>query len=92
MPTIDLKVGMQDFQVNAFSPLGEDVLSSIRGMASGNFSLKGLLQNPEMNGELTLKNAGLQFPYLNVDYNLAKERPLTWMVKALIFRISDLKI
>ena len=29
MPTVDLKVGMQDFQVNAFSPLGEDVLSSI---------------------------------------------------------------
>ena len=25
-----------------------------------------------MSGELTLKNAGLQFPYLNVDYNLAE--------------------
>ena len=72
MPIVDLEVEIQDFQVNAFSPLGEDVLSSIRGMASGNFSLKGLLQNPEMNGELTLKNAGLQFPYLNVDYNLAE--------------------
>ncbi|MBL4605936.1 MAG: translocation/assembly module TamB domain-containing protein, partial [Flavobacteriaceae bacterium] len=68
-PEMDLKVLIKDFQLNAFSPLGEDVLSKIRGTASGDFTLKGRLRNPEMNGQLVLKNAGLQFPYLNVDYD-----------------------
>ena len=68
-PEIDLQVFIKEFQLNAFSPLGEDVLSSIRGSASGDFTLKGFLRNPDMNGSLLLKNAGLKFPYLNVDYD-----------------------
>ena len=68
-PEIDLKVSMEEFQLNAFSPLGEDVLSSVRGTASGDFTLKGFLRNPDMQGSLLLKNAGLKFPYLNVDYD-----------------------
>lgn len=68
-PIIDLNVFMQDFEMNAFGPLGEDVLSSIRGTASGNFTLKGFLRNPDMNGSLVLKDAGMKFPYLNVDYD-----------------------
>jgi hypothetical protein len=68
-PLIDLNVFMRDFKMNAFSPLGEDVLSSIRGTASGDFTLKGYLRNPDMEGSLELKNAGMKFPYLNVDYD-----------------------
>ena len=70
-PEIDLEVLIKEFQLNAFSPLGEDVLSSIRGSASGDFTLKGFLRNPDMNGRLLLKNAGLKFPYLNVDYDFS---------------------
>ncbi|TVZ55268.1 uncharacterized protein DUF490 [Lutibacter sp. Hel_I_33_5] len=68
-PTIDLEVFLEDFSLDAFSPLGQDVLSSLRGKASGNFTLKGFLGNPEMDGFLTLKDAGLKFPYLNADYD-----------------------
>ncbi|QMU63271.1 MAG: translocation/assembly module TamB [Flavobacteriaceae bacterium] len=68
-PTIDLSVFLEDFKLNAFSPLGKDVLSKIRGSASGNFTLKGFLRNPDMNGGLVLKGAGLKFPYLNTDYD-----------------------
>lgn len=68
-PKIELSVFIKEFQLNAFSPLGEDVLSKIRGTASGDFTLKGFLRNPDMEGSLTLKNSGLQFPYLNVDYD-----------------------
>jgi len=68
-PVIDLKVSLDKFQLNAFSPLGQDVLSKIRGEASGSFDVTGFLRNPEMKGELELKNAGLRFPYLNVDYD-----------------------
>ena len=68
-PTLDLNVALDKFLLNSFSPLGKDVLSKIRGEASGKFAVTGFLRNPEMKGELELKEAGLLFPYLNVDYN-----------------------
>lgn len=68
-PNIDFNVFMEEFHLDAFSPLGKDVLSNIRGEASGNFTLKGFLGNPRMNGSLILKDAGLKFPYLNTDYD-----------------------
>tara|TARA_R110001592_G_scaffold17135_3_gene72577 strand:- start:4463 stop:8938 length:4476 start_codon:yes stop_codon:yes gene_type:complete len=68
-PIVDLKVKLDKFQLKAFSPLGQDVLSKLRGEASGNFNVLGFLRNPVMKGELELKDAGLLFPYLNVDYD-----------------------
>lgn len=68
-PIIDLNVYLDKFQLKAFSPLGQDVLSKIRGEASGSFKVTGFLRNPIMKGELELKDAGLLFPYLNVDYD-----------------------
>ncbi|MDG2275296.1 MAG: translocation/assembly module TamB domain-containing protein [Flavobacteriaceae bacterium] len=68
-PKIDVAVYLEEFELDAFSPLGENVLSKIRGIATGDFTLKGFLRNPDMDGELVLENAGLQFPYLNTDYN-----------------------
>ena len=68
-PKIDVSVYLEEFELNAFSPLGEDVLSKIRGDATGNFTLRGFLRNPEMEGKLLLKDAGLQFPYLNIDFD-----------------------
>ena len=85
-PLIDLEVYLEEFGLNAFSPLGQDVLSSIRGAASGNFSLKGLLGNPEMQGTLILKNAGLKFPYLNVDYDFEGESIITLEEQSFIFQ------
>jgi len=68
-PTIDLKVALDKFKLNAFSPLGQDILTKIRGEASGEFDVSGFLRNPAMKGELELHGAGLKFPYLNVDYD-----------------------
>lgn len=68
-PLIDLEVFLEDYHLEAFSPLGQDVISSLRGSVTGDFYLRGFLRNPEMEGVLTLKKAGLKFPYLNVDYD-----------------------
>ncbi len=76
-PLIDLEVYLEEFRLDAFSPLGQNVLSSIRGSASGNLNLKGFLGNPEMDGTLILKDAGLKFPYLNVDYDFEGESLIT---------------
>lgn len=68
-PIIDVIVDFEEFKLDAFSPLGKDVLTDIRGFVYGNVHLTGLLSNPKMDGDLFLDQAGLYFPYINVDYD-----------------------
>ncbi|TXD46678.1 translocation/assembly module TamB [Polaribacter sp. IC073] len=89
-PIIDLSVFLEEFELDAFSPLGQDVLSSLRGTASGEFTLRGFLSNPDMEGSLRLKNAGLKFPYLNVDYDFEGESVITLLQQSFIF--EDFKL
>ena len=84
-PLIDLEVFLEDYQIGAFSPLGKDVISSIRGKASGQFDLKGFLGNPDMEGTLYLNDAGLKFPYLNVDFDFDGESTITLSEQSFIF-------
>ncbi len=69
-PTIDLDVFLKEYEIAAFSPLGEEVLNKLRGKVTGNFTAKGFLSNPDFQGVLNFEDAGLTFPYLNVDFNL----------------------
>lgn len=68
---LDLTANFTDFQLEPFSPLGEDVISNIRGDLSGNVRITGKAENPSINGNLTLNDAGIGIPYLNVDYDFA---------------------
>jgi len=68
-PSLDIKINFDDFKLDAFSPLGEDVFNKIRGYAFGDIRVTGLVENPIMKGVLYLDDAGLYFPYLNVDYD-----------------------
>lgn len=89
-PLIDLNVFLEGFGLDAFSPLGQDVLSSLRGTANGNFTLRGFLRNPDMDGTLSLKGAGLKFPFLNVDYDFEGESIITLQEQS--FFIEDIKL
>ena len=84
-PLIDLEVFLEDYQLEAFSPLGQDVISSLRGSVTGDFNLRGFLRNPDMEGRLTFKNAGLKFPYLNVDYDFDGESVISLSDQSFIF-------
>ena len=93
-PIIDLEVFLEEFKLNAFSPLGKNVLSSLRGSASGNFTLRGFISNPDMDGELRLNNAGLKFPYLNINYDFEGESVITLLEQSFIledFKLRDIK-
>jgi len=68
-PKIDLDVAFKNFEVNGFSDFGGEVLDNLRGRVSGDFTAKGLLMNPDFNGALKLDDAGLTFPYLNIDFD-----------------------
>ena len=68
---LDLTANFKDFDLEPFSPLGEDVISNIRGKLSGTVKVLGKAENPSINGVVTLNEAGIGIPYLNVDYNFA---------------------
>ena len=70
-PIIESKVVFNEFDISAFSPLGGVVMSNIRGFLYGEALLTGPVTNFEMAGELFLDQAGMYFPYINVDYNFA---------------------
>ena len=69
---LDLQLNLDRFNLGILGPLGGEVISNIRGFASGNASITGNLKKPEINGRLYVDDAGLKIPYLNVDYSLSK--------------------
>ena len=69
---LDLQLELNKFNLGMLGSLGGDVMTNIRGFASGKASITGNLQKPEINGRLYVDNAGLTIPYLNVDYILGE--------------------
>jgi hypothetical protein len=90
-PTLDVIVDFEEFKLDAFSPLGEDVFNKIRGFVYGNAHLTGLLSNPTMEGDLFLDGAGLYFPYLNVDFDFDGTSIITLKDQTFIFEDVSLK-
>lgn len=66
---MDVDLRLNAFNLAAFSPLGGEVLTDIRGKLSGTANLKGVVSKPEVNGRLFLDQAGFKIPYLNTDYS-----------------------
>lgn len=71
IPQANLIVDFNKFNLEPFSPLGEGVITNIRGLLQGSAILRGPINNPDMSGVLSLNEAGLAIPYLNVDYSFA---------------------
>ncbi|MEO0571040.1 MAG: translocation/assembly module TamB domain-containing protein [Bacteroidota bacterium] len=69
--TLDLLASFNEMDLEPFAPLGEDIISNIRGFVNGNARITGNANNPDIDGSLTLNDAGLGIPYLNVDYDFA---------------------
>jgi hypothetical protein len=93
-PILDLNITLNKFNLSVLNSLGGDVLSNIRGFASGNSKIEGNLKKPNINGRLYLDNAGLNIPYLNVDYGLSDNTIVDLTSEKFIFRkntITDSK-
>ena len=69
IPQADLVATFSDFNMEPFSPLGKDIVSNIRGKLNGTAQIIGDIRNPYIDGLLTMNNAGISVPYLNVDYD-----------------------
>ncbi len=71
-PQISMNVDLERFNLQAFSPFGGDVITNIRGFASGNAKVVGNYKSPNILGRVVLEESGLKIPYLNTDFNLAE--------------------
>jgi hypothetical protein len=83
---LDLNLKLDKFNLGILSSLGGDVLSNIRGFASGNASIAGNLKKPEINGRLYVEDAGMTIPYLNVDYTLSNRTIVDLTDEKFLFR------
>jgi hypothetical protein len=90
-PVIIAEVSFDKFRINAFSPLGKNVLSKMRGYATGNFIVTGELKNPDIQGEIDLVDAGFELPYLNVNYNFLGETKIKMYNQTFDFLSVDLE-
>ncbi len=86
----DLNFKFEKFNLGALSPLGGNVISKIRGFATGNAGFVGTLENPQINGRLYLDQVGMKIPYLNVDYEF-EERSVVDLTENQ-FRFNDAKM
>ncbi|MBN2486788.1 MAG: translocation/assembly module TamB domain-containing protein [Bacteroidales bacterium] len=66
---LDFNLGLDKFRLDFVNPYLDNVFDDIRGMATGNLSLKGTPSEPNLNGELNLQKAAFTVDYLKTRYN-----------------------
>lgn len=86
----DLNLKFDRFNLATLSSLGGDVISNIRGLVSGNASIGGSLNKPDINGRLYVNDGGLAIPYLNVDYALKDKTIVDLTNEKFLFRNNTL--
>ncbi len=84
--TLNMEATFSRFDLAPFGSLIGDVITNVRGDATGSASIRGLVTNPEVDGRLYLNDAGLKAPYLNVDYNFEKNAIVDLTEKEFLFR------
>ncbi len=84
-PTMDLGVKFREYELNGFSDFGEGVIENLRGRLSGAFRATGAIANPDFNGKLQLDDAGLTFPYLNIDFDFVENTRIRLKDKFVVF-------
>ena len=76
-PQILLDVDLNQFNLQAFSPFGGEVITDMRGLISGSAKVSGNYKSPDIMGRFSLANAGLKIPYLNTDFNIEDNAQVT---------------
>ena len=89
IPVVDLDIELEDYELKAFSPLGKNILNKIEGSVSGTLNLLGIVNNPSINGHVSLKDASLNIPYLNTHFDIENASKVVFENNSMIF--SELK-
>jgi len=88
--TIDVDVNFNKFDLFPLNPLGQGVITNIRGIVNGQAKIAGNLKRPNITGHLILNNTGLAIPYLNVDYAMNDRASVTLKNQSFIFNNIEL--
>ena len=91
---IDVDFELNEFNLQPLNPFLQDVLTNIRGLATGKVNVVGNLKRPTINGDLVLDKSGFGIPYLNVDYQFANKSSVTLKNQSFIFnriQLTDTK-
>lgn len=70
-PQINLTVDLNEFNMQAFSPFGGEVLTDIRGYMTGSARVNGNYKSPDILGRFDIDESGLKIPFLNTDFDIA---------------------
>jgi hypothetical protein len=86
---LDLELQLLNFKLEIVEPFLEGILSDIRGLASGNVLIKGLLKSPDVNGSVSLMRTEFKVDFSNVYYSIADvitiEKDRIWADNVSIF-------
>ncbi|MGB3592495.1 MAG: translocation/assembly module TamB domain-containing protein [Nonlabens sp.] len=87
---IDVDTKFNEFNLVALSPLGGEVIDQIRGLASGEIHLGGKLIEPDIDGRIGIKGAGLRLPYLNTDFDFQENAVVKLTTNS--FQFDDIQL
>jgi hypothetical protein len=88
---LDMNLKLAKFNLGVLSSLGGDVISNIRGFVTGNATIRGNIDKPDISGRLYVDDAGLTIPYLNVDYGLNDRSVIDLVDQRFLFRNNSLR-
>jgi hypothetical protein len=87
---LDLDLNFDKFNLGVLSSLGADVISNIRGFASGRANIGGDVDDLDINGRLFVDEAGMGITYLNVDYKIDDQTIVDVTEKKFIIRSANM--
>jgi len=70
---LNIDVVMNETELSVIEPFVNEYVSKIRGKATADLKVRGSLNEPAINGYLTLKNAALKVNYLNADLKVSDQ-------------------
>jgi hypothetical protein len=91
---IDLDLQFENFNLGLLSSLGGDVITNVKGFATGSTRIEGDVNEPEVNGRIFLDKSALTIPYMNVTYELENKSVVDVTETSFIVRnalLSDAK-
>ncbi|MEY3500350.1 MAG: hypothetical protein RL308_2019, partial [Bacteroidota bacterium] len=64
----NLDLRFNRFNLGILGLLGGDIITNIKGFASGSTNVEGTVSDPKINGRMYLDDSGISIPYMNVNY------------------------
>ncbi|RZM20715.1 MAG: translocation/assembly module TamB, partial [Pedobacter sp.] len=92
--TLDIDAGFSDFDISPLAVFLKSIFPDMRGLASGRARVVGNAKEPEIDGRLYLKEAGLKVGYLNTDFDFEDNAVIDLTEELILFRnmqITDTK-